>query len=153
MDSDRTRKNALAFLDAFAHSTGADRPRPLNYLAISNMQLLGIKLGGGKEALAGLGRLELRDQVNAFIWLQCAPLPLVSRGIRRHEKLLAAHEGDAQTAFEDFMVEVVEPWIATVPAESLEHALDQLTKLDEIDAASVTAEPPADLKPDRPDPN
>jgi len=148
----RHRKNALSFLDAVAHAKGAPRLGPIGYLQLSNMQLLGLKIGGGQQAIATLTPLQQRDQIHAFMWLQIAPLDQVSRGIRQHERL-RTELGDDDAAFVEFMVQVVEPWLADVPVEAIEQAMAQLDTLDEIDAASVVARPPADATPEAADPN
>lgn len=149
---ERTRRNALAFLDAFAHAAGVEGPRPMGYLAISNLQLLGLKLGQGKEAIAGLSPVEKRDQINAFIWLLCAPLPAVSRALRAYDRALTAGRTQPE-AFEDLMIDTIEPWIATIGTEALERALATIDTLEDIDAAAVTAQPPPDAKTERTDPN
>lgn len=133
----RHRKNALAFLDAFASAVG-EKPRPLGYLTISNMRLLGLKIGDS-AALALLTPMQRRDQIHALLWIFCAPLAEVSRGLRAHERLLAAAP---DSAFEEFTIAHVEPWLAGIDPEKLEHGFSLLAQMDEIDAASVTAEPP-----------
>lgn len=147
---ERSRKNALAFLETLV-SPGSFTIRPIGYLTISNIQLLGLNFGGGKKGNDGeplpLTPAEQRRQrrqrrhVHAFLFLQAAPLPEVSRAIRAHEKLLDA-ETPAEDAFDAFMAGHVDPWLAVIPPEGIAAAYEQLAQLDEIDAAVVTAAPP-----------
>lgn len=148
-DPKRERKNALAFLQTLV-SPGGFKIRPIGYLTIANIQLLGLDFGGkrgddGKPRELTKQEIRIRkDHVHAFLFIQAADLSHVARAIRAHEKLL--DDVEQEEAFDRFIVEWVTPWLADIPPEGISAAYEQLGQLDEIDAAVVTATPPADQK-------
>jgi hypothetical protein len=143
--SDRARKNGLSFLETLV-SPGGFTIRPLGYLTVVNIQLLGLQFGtADKSAPVPM------DHVHAFLFIQAAPLTRVSRAIRAHSKLLATTP--PEEAFEEFLVTHVEPWLAEIPPDGIAAAFEQLSQLDEIDAAAIVASPPPGQKSDPPDPN
>lgn len=140
----RNRKNALAFLQTLV-TPGGFQIRELGYQTIANIQLLGLEFSQPADA-AGKP-LELtppqkrvrRDSVHAYLFIQAAPLVDVARAIRAHSKLLDTMP--PAEALDEFMVTVVEPWLATIPPDGITAAYEQLAQLDEIDAAVVKATP------------
>lgn len=148
----REEKNALAFLDHLAGTAGYKLRAP-GYLTLQNIQLLGLAIGQGEEARATLDADALRDEVNAYLFIQAALLPTVSRAVRAYRAALRQHAGARPVPWETFLCEHVEPFLAElVPADQAALA-EQLGTLDEIAAARVNADPPPGQKKDRPDPN
>ena len=147
--ADRQRKNALAFLENLV-TPGGFEIRPLGYLTVLQIKLLGLRFGAEKKDDAEPGSVPM-DPVHAFLFIQAAPLPRVTRAVRAHSKWLKTMS--PEDALEEFLVEYVEPWLAEIPPEGIEAAFEQLSQLDEIDAAAITAEPPPGSKAEPPDPN
>lgn len=142
---ERSRKNALAFLDTLV-TPGGFHFRPFSYGTLNNLRLLGMSLGQGKEAVAKLTPAQQRDEMHAYLFLQAAPLPIVAAAVRSHSAALGDGAAQPAQAFEKFMVTHVEPWLAEIPAEGIEAAFAQLAELGETGAAIVAADPPADTK-------
>jgi hypothetical protein len=136
----RDRSNALAFLDQLV-SPGGFKFRPFSYGTINNMRLLGMALGRGKAAVEALTGQQKADQIHAFLFIQAAPLPVVSAAVRKHSGYLGEEGATAESAFEKFMIEHVEPWLSEIPPEGIAAASTQLEQLGELAAAVVEAKP------------
>lgn len=146
----REEKNALAFLDHLA-GVGGHKLRPVSYLTLEQVALLELRLAGGDEARATLDANGLQDEIHTYLFLQAAPLPVVSRAVRAFRRLRA---GKARAeAFEEFIVEHVEPFLATLAPEDKADLAASLESLDQIGAAQVTPVPPPGQKREHPDPN
>lgn len=135
----RAEKNSLAFLDHLA-GVGGYTLRPPGYLTLEQVGLLELRLVRGKDEYEALSASEKLDEIHAYLFVQAAPLPTVSRAVRSFRKARAALPRDE--AFEEFMVNHVEPFLATLTPDIKAELKEQLGQLDEIEAARVDAEPP-----------
>jgi hypothetical protein len=147
---ERTQKNALSFLDTVL-SAGNFKPPPALLSSSSIIfRLLEMKLGTG-EAMEPSPSMQKLDQVHAFLFIQAAPAP---RCRPRRARVRQAREGEGQAAaWEDWLINHVDPFLTQIPPEGIAAAMEQIEQLGEVDAAIVTAEPPAHHKPERQDPN
>lgn len=147
----REEKNALAFLDHLARE-GGYKLRPPGYQTAINLQLLESRFLTGGEVWKALSADEQRDELHAYVFIQAAPLPLVARAVRKFRRDRATHP--REDLWEDFVCEVIEPFLAELAPEDRAEIEQQLGSLDEIEAARVIATPPSGGKnTERPDPN
>jgi hypothetical protein len=148
---DRATQNALSFVDTIL-AAGGFRLRPLSYALINHLRLLEMQLGAGKEAMDALTGEQKLDQIHAFLYIQAGPLPEVARAVRAYVKARSSGT-DQATAWEDWLINHVDPFLTQIPPDGIAAAMEQIEQLGEVDAAIVTAEPPAHHKPERQDPN
>src|ERR1051325_3903490 len=146
----REEKNALAFLDYVAGSSGY-KLRPASYYTIETMKLLELALIAGKAAWMALDPDAMRDEVHTYLFIQAAPAPRVSRAVRTYRRW--RREKAREEIWEEWMCLFVEPFLADLTPEVRAEFEEQLETLDEIDAARVSADPPAGGRRERPDPN
>ena len=132
-------------------SVQADKLRPPGYLTLETVGLLELSLARGKEQFMALEEAGRLDEIHAYLFIQAAPLALVSRSVRAFRHALKTQS--RSEAFEDFVCTAVEPFLATLTPDIQGELAEQLGQLDEIEAARVDASPPPGGKRERPDPN
>jgi len=146
----REEKLALSFLDHLA-GIGGHKLRPVSYLTLEQVGLLELNLARGDEGRAALDPNALQDEIHTYLFLQAAPLPDVSRAVRKFRRERATK--DRAEAFEDFVVNYVEPFLATLAPEEKAELAESLEGLDQVVAAQIVPAPPPGQKRETPDPN
>jgi hypothetical protein len=134
----RSKKNALAFLDHLAGAAGYEA-RPAGLLTLQQVELLGLKFSAADRA--ALSRQEAFDQINVYFFLQTAPLKQVARAVRAFCR--AEENTGRQAAWDDLLCDHVEPFLASELSPEMEVEMnEQLDQLGEVVAAQVDAQPP-----------
>lgn len=123
-----------------------------SYWLWNNVGILGLAIGGSdsvKVRRAALTKMRKRDEFNALMFLQAAPLREVTRAMRNFTRRTDAVGHDA--AFEEFIEFAVEPTLATLPPEAEAALAQQLAEMSEAAVAMVNATQPAAQQSNRPD--
>lgn len=123
-----------------------------SYWLGNNVGILALALGQSDSVRARRAALkphERRDEFNALMFLQAAPLIAVTRAMRNYVRRLDAV--GREKAFEEFMEFAVEPSLATLPPECEQALSAQLREMHEAVAAMVNVEPPPRQQSNRPD--
>ncbi len=145
----RETKNALSFLGRLA-GTGGYKLRAVGYYTMEAIKLFGLAFGD-PESWQKLEQTLQRDHVHALMFIQGAPIPEVERAARRFTRIEKTDGREA--AWEDFVCDIVAPFLATLGTDAQVDMLDQFEQMSEAGAAIVEARPPKGQKRERPDPN
>ena len=147
----REEKNALAFFNYLATSAGGVL-RPINRKTVQDMQLLELSMSHGTLEWKQLSPDRMQDELDVFFFLHVADLRVVTLAIRQFRRALQSTP--RETAFEELMVQYVEPFLRSLTHDQKETLIEQFETLDRIAAAQVTAAPPSgQSSQERPDPN
>ena len=151
---------ARAFIEAgyaAADRRNGDGMRSTSYWLSNNIGILRLRLGDSETSRASRAAQPMsrrRDEFNALMFLQFAPLIEVTRAMRNFTRRLDKLGYDP--AFEEFMEFAVEPALATLPPEAELAMQRHLSEMAEASATMVEGTPPAceqSNRPDVPDPN
>lgn len=145
----REEKNALAFLDYLVPDGKGYKLRPISLHTLQTMQTLEMAMIAGN--IKELDPEAVRDELNAYAFIQVAPVPRVARAARAYRKL--RREKPREECWEDWLCDYVEPFIADLSPQDRAELEYQLETFDEVDAAQVVAMPPRSGKTERHDPN
>lgn len=144
----RDAKNALAFIDHVGEVTGR-KMRPPSLYSLNAMRILGLVKADEDGKVVKNEQVLPQDVMDAYMFIHAAPVPDVSRAVRKFSR-----EAGTPEAWEAFMNEDVAPFLATLSPEAVESLQDELESMDEIEAAQVNAKPPErEGKAESPDPN
>lgn len=149
----REEKNALAFIEHLTSACGYTL-RPPSYLTLEYVGLLGLTFGRRADGAAqDADPARSADEVHAYLFIQAAPFRTVSRGIRSYRAELKTVP--REEAFENFLADHVEPFLAALTPEVKAELAEQLGQMDEVSAAQIDAMPPPSPggKTQRHDPN
>ena len=134
----RTEQNGLAFLGRLA-GAGGYTLRAFSYYTLNAVQLLDLAFGSA-VAWTALDADAQREQVNALLFIQGAPLPEVERAIRAYRR--TRREQSQLCAWDDFLATAVAPFLASLGPDAHKSLAEQFEQMTEAGAAVVDARPP-----------